>query len=305
MVQTARLRRAWNAVSLYYRQSEQDRSRVSVEDALLADGELRETKVAFWRRYRLRFAPEVHPSDSTVSRVSREMAKRMLCVFNVWKVSSLQFQLTTVQRKRKLAEGLYTEETNEEEPIFQDWEGYLDKLHTLMVAYWMAGTAATQSSPDIQLEKTLGADSTQFVQVPLDVAMQYYYRAKRTAGALPPARRLQWLRAKDVDERSEWVTRFREATASLGVVIKEVYAARDARWAVGLQEPQAASSQVAPAPASKAAASTNLLTQGKPIGGRPVHARRDGDLPGLPARQARRQRQVHAGGTSLRSRDPG
>ena len=50
-------------------------------------------------------------------RVNREMAKRMLCVFNVWKVRSLQFQLTTVQRKRKLAEGLYTE-TNEEEPIF-------------------------------------------------------------------------------------------------------------------------------------------------------------------------------------------
>ncbi|CAJ1327947.1 unnamed protein product [Effrenium voratum] len=268
MVQTARLRRAWNAVSLYYRQSEQDRSRVSVEDldALLADGELRETKVAFWRRYRLRFPPEVHPSDSTVSRVSREMAKRMLCVFNVWKVRSLQFQLTTVQRKRKLAEGLYTEETNKEEPIFQDWEGYLDKLHTLMVAYSMAG-------------------------------------------ALPLARRLQWwLQAKDVDERSERVTRFRESTASLGVVIKEVYAAQDAHWAVGVQEPQAASSQVAPAPASKAAASTNLLTQGKPYWrspGGPDHARRDADLPGLPARQVRRQRQVHARGTSLRSRDPG
>ena len=179
MVQTARLRRAWNAVSLYYHQSEQDRSRVSVEDldALLADGELRETKVAFWRRYRLRFPPKVHPSDSTVSRVSREIAKRMLCVFNVWKVRSLQFQLTTVQRKRKLAEGLYTEETNEEEPIFQDWEGYLNKLHTLMVAYSMAGTAATQGSPDIQLEKTLGAESTQLVQVPLDVATQYYTTA--------------------------------------------------------------------------------------------------------------------------------
>ena len=307
MVQTARLRRAWNAVSLCYRQSEQDRSRVSVEDldALLADGELRETKVAFWRRYRLRFPPEVHPSDSTVSRVSREMAKRMLCVFNVWKVRSLQFQLTTVQRKRKLAEGLCTEETNKEEPIFQDWEGYLDKLHTLMVAYSMAGT---QSSPDIQLEKTLGADSTQFVQVPLNVPMQYYYRAKRPARALPLARRLQWLQAKDVDERSEWVTRFRESTASLGVVIKEVYAAQDAHWAVGVQEPQAASSQVAPAPASKAAASTNLLTQGKPYWRSPSgpdHARRDADLPGLPARQVRRQRQVHARGTSLRSRDPG
>ena len=141
----------------------------------------------------------------------------------------------------------------------------------------MAGTAALQGSPNIQLEKTLGADSTQFVQVPLDVAMQYYCRAKRTAGALPPARRLQWLQAKDVDERSEWVTRFRKLTASLGVVIKEIYAARDANWAVGVQEPQIATTQAAPATASKAAASTNLLTQGKPIGGRPVaRTMRDG-----------------------------
>ena len=106
--------------------------------------------------------------------------------------------------------------------------------------------------------------------------MQYYYRAKRTAGALPPARRLQWLQAKDVDERSEWVTWFRESTASLGVVIKEVYAARDAHWAAGVHE-QTGATQAVPATASKAAASTNLLTQGKPIGGRPVaRTMRDG-----------------------------
>ncbi|CAJ1421509.1 unnamed protein product [Effrenium voratum] len=66
-------------------------------------------------------------------------------------------------------------------------------------------------------------------------------------------------------------------TASLGVVIKEIYAARDANWAVGVQEPQIATTQAAPATASKAAASTNLLTQGKPIGGRPVaRTMRDG-----------------------------
>ena len=36
----------------------------------------------------------------------------------------------------------------------------------------------------------------------------YYFRAKKCAFALPPPRRLQWLQAKDVEERSEWVTRF-------------------------------------------------------------------------------------------------
>ena len=36
-----------------------------------------------WKRYRQRFPPDLHPSDATVSRVSREMDRRMLCVFEL------------------------------------------------------------------------------------------------------------------------------------------------------------------------------------------------------------------------------
>lgn len=56
-LQGARVRRAWAAVSLYFKQSEQDRSRISASDldALLGDSELRDLKSAFWRRYKLRF----------------------------------------------------------------------------------------------------------------------------------------------------------------------------------------------------------------------------------------------------------
>ena len=81
-LQGARVRRAWAAVSLYFKQSEQDRSRISASDldALLGDSELRDLKSAFWRRYKLRFPPEVHPADATISRVTRELTKRMLCV---------------------------------------------------------------------------------------------------------------------------------------------------------------------------------------------------------------------------------
>ena len=55
---------------------------------------------------------------------------------------------------------------------------------------------------------------------------------KKCVAALAPSRRLQWLQAKDVEERSEWVTRFREGTSPLGVVIKQVMEARDAHWVV-------------------------------------------------------------------------
>ena len=132
-IQLARLRRAWSAVRLWYQQAEQDRSKVSTADldTLLQDSELRDFKLMFWIRYRLKFPPEIHPADATLSRVSREMTKRMLCVFSVWKVRSLQYQLHTTNKKRKLADGLFTEEAEEDDAMGQDWEGYLDKLHTL------------------------------------------------------------------------------------------------------------------------------------------------------------------------------
>ena len=73
LLQTARVRRAWSAVRLYFQQAEQDRSKVALADldSILGDSELRDVKTAFWQRYKLRFPAEVHPSDMVVSRVSR------------------------------------------------------------------------------------------------------------------------------------------------------------------------------------------------------------------------------------------
>ena len=238
IIQTARMRRAWQAVRLYFTQAEQDRSKVMLADldSLLEDGELRNVKQSFWRRYRLRFPTEVHPADSLLSRVSREIAKRMLCVYPIGKVRNLQFQLTTVQKKRKLGDNLWTEEVETEDMGVHDENTYLDKLHTLLLAYAMAGVEALPGV-DLTKESTLGAASVEFVGVPLDTVLAYYYRAKRCTLSLPPSRRLAWLQAKDTEERSEWVTRFRESTDSLGLVIKQVMEARDAHWTVSNPTP--------------------------------------------------------------------
>ena len=193
MVQIARLRRAWAAVSLFYQTAEQDRSKVQTTDldSMLNESELRDSKTAFWRRYRLKFPTEVHPADTTVSRVSRELSKRMLCVFNLWKVKTLQFQLTTNQKKRKLGENLYTEEVDEDEPCQHNVESYLDRLYTLMLAYAIAGVAPPPgTAPDATKEATLGADSTEFAAVPLDVCMTYWFRAKRTCYQVHPSKRM-------------------------------------------------------------------------------------------------------------------
>ena len=95
-------------------------------------------------------APPGRIVDATVSRVSREMSKRLLCVFDVWKVRSLQFQLTSSSKKRKLADTLFVE----------DWEGYVDKLYTLLVAYALAGPGRVSGAPEAAREAVLGADST-------------------------------------------------------------------------------------------------------------------------------------------------
>ena len=100
LLQTARVRSAWSAVRLYFQQAEQDRLKVALADldSILGDSELRDAKTAFWQRYKLRFSAEVHPSDMVVSRVSRELSKRMLCVF-------------------KFGDNLYTEETETDEHV--------------------------------------------------------------------------------------------------------------------------------------------------------------------------------------------
>ena len=273
LIQGSRLRRAWTAVTLYYRNQDQDRSKVSLSDldTMLADNELRDVKTNFWIRYHMRYPPEIHPADATLSRVSRELSKRMLCVYNLWKVRTLQYQLHTTQKKRKLAEGLYTEDAEDEDKIPHDWESYMDRLLTLLLAYAMAGVTPRAGVRDASLEKSLGADSTAFVEVPLDIVMQYFHRAKRQSSLLPMSQRLVWLEARDLEDRSDWVARFRESSKSLGEVIKETSMARDAHWVPHVvpggtraEQGKATTSSPGPAPLS------SQFSLGKAINGKKV-----------------------------------
>ncbi|CAJ1359982.1 unnamed protein product [Effrenium voratum] len=196
-IQAARLRRAWHAVSLYYKTAEQDRSRVAIEDldSLLGDTKLRSAKEAFRVRYKLRFPTEVYPSDAAVSRASRQMSKRLLCVTSVWKVKTLQWQLGTSSKKRKLGEGLWTEEPDDEQPGHQDWETYLDRLFTLLLAYALGGVKALDKAPSAKEEDVLGADTTKFVFVPLTGRGHALPRESPVIKATYEARDAHWVPA--------------------------------------------------------------------------------------------------------------
>ena len=109
-----------------------------------------------------------------------------------------------------------TEEPDDEQPGHQDWETYLDRLFTLLLAYALGGVKALDNAPPAKEEDALGADTTKFVYVPLDVVMRYHARARRTSASLPYASRLAWLQQRDTEERADWVSRFRESNLTLG-----------------------------------------------------------------------------------------
>ncbi|CAE7538614.1 unnamed protein product [Symbiodinium sp. CCMP2592] len=227
-LQTARLRRTWAAVKVFFQHA--DAGRVPDLDDLLDDSSLRDMKQQFWRRYKTRFPPELYPSDATLSRVTRELNKRMLCVFSVWKVKSLQFQLLSTSKKRKLGDNLYTEDQDQDEVIPRDCESYLDRLQILLTAYALAGVQPVAGSPPANGENTVGSDTTQFVHAPLDVLMEYFHRAKRSVSQVQGPKTLSWLQHKDNEERAVWVSKFRESTKTLGAVVREVLDLRDAHW---------------------------------------------------------------------------
>ena len=108
--------------------------------------------------------------------------------------------------------------------------------------------------------------------------MQYLFRAKRSSMSLPPAKRLAWLQQRDVEERSEWVARFRDSTKSLVVVMKEVFGARDAHWtshSAGLPDPPFP--PVPPGEKATSVSGAGSFALGKPIGGKAVaRVMRDG-----------------------------
>ena len=98
----------------------------------------------------MRFPPEVHPADTTISSVAREIQKRMLCVYKILRVKAFQFQLTTSQKKRKLSDSLFIEDREDKEVVVaHDVYNYLDRLFTLLLAYYaMACCARVTGAPD-------------------------------------------------------------------------------------------------------------------------------------------------------------
>ena len=238
-INEARLRRAWHAVKQLATLREADRTRSDTADLddMLDEVSLRDAKAEFWKRYKLRFPAEITPSDSMVSRCHREMGRRMLMVFNVWQAKSLMHQVTSSQKKRKIAESLFVVDAVEEEAPQRTVDQYMDQLYTYLLALAIAGAQKAPGCPT-SLEG-LGAESTRYVLVPLDLLQAYYWRARRASQCVPEQARLGWLEKIDTEERGLWVSSFRDSDLTLGTVIAQVMQKRDAHWAFTSVVPRA------------------------------------------------------------------
>ncbi|CAJ1389812.1 unnamed protein product [Effrenium voratum] len=228
----ARLRKAWHSVRLQATAREKDHSQAQIQDLddPLGDEDLLDLKTSFWRRYKLSFPPEIHPSDSLISRVARECHKRMLMVTNLWLVKTLMFQVTSSRKRQKVGDMLYMDAPEEVAPATKDLSGYLSRLHTYLLALAIAGVRAIPGGADPSTERDLGADSTKVVQIPLDTLMAYYFRAVRAVQSKGGASALAWLEQQDIQERAHWVQSFRQSQKHLGVIVKETMQLRDAHW---------------------------------------------------------------------------
>ena len=150
--ESSRVRQAVEGVDAAYQQEEVTKKRASEiddMDILLPQPDMDELRDAFWGRYKLVFPIEVEPGDSLVSRVAKEMRKRVMTVRSVWQTKAQNHHLQTERKRRKLADGLdiLDAERPPDRPVQRTLTNYLLLLHTTLLAYAKAGSKRLPSAP--------------------------------------------------------------------------------------------------------------------------------------------------------------
>jgi len=232
LLATSRLRQAWTRLREDKADQDTIRKKGLLEvdlDEMIPRPELDNLNVMHYTRYKLTWPPERAPADTLVSRYSKEVDKRLLCLGDMWKVRTQSHQQRAKRKKQRVAEDveLLIGDPEDEDNQTQDLVLYLAGLETAMIALSIAGIKPASATPPPDIR---GVDTVLIVQVPLDITMRYFYRAQQKVARMPPSEGLRWLQRKDEDERSIWVDRYRNGTKTLGAIILETMNQREAMW---------------------------------------------------------------------------
>ena len=155
--------------------------------------------------------------------LSRGATARLIVAFSAFTKYGPQKRFSTrcppLRSARRLAPELYTYEDDIDPSPSHTTEIYLSLLHTYLLALAIAGSNKVPGAPS---EGAFGSDPTAFVGAPWDVLEAYYFRATRTALAIPEASRAAWLERVDVAERAVWVSQFRDGDRTMGQEIQTI-----------------------------------------------------------------------------------
>ena len=235
----ARLRRAWKSL----RQTKEEQEAVKRKgvdetdlDILLPQPELDTIAARHWARYKLTWPPDIQPSDLLISRVTKEVEKRVLSVRDVTKVKTVA-QMQRASRKRlKIADSIeIVQGEMEQDPDIANVHAYTQALQTLLIAYSYPGSKQLANAPTSEPK---GTDTTKVVECPLDVLWRYYHRVCDRASRLPYGEALEWVRSHDESERALWVDLFRNSQDSLGMVVQRSLLVREAMWEIPPRPPR-------------------------------------------------------------------
>ena len=201
-IREARLRRTWHTVKQLATLRESGRARPDMVDLdeMLDDVSSREVKAGSRKCYKLRFPADITPSSALVGSCHREMDRGMLMVFNAWQARNLRHQVTSSQKERKIVDSLFVVDAVEEEAPQETGNQYLDQLYTYLLSLAIARAQKAPRCPGVG--EGLGAESTNYVGVPLDLLQAYFGRARRTSQCGPEQARLGWLGRLDTEGRA-------------------------------------------------------------------------------------------------------
>ena len=234
--QTSRLRMAWTAIRAATEKSVVIKKRDGEADdldKLLPQGDLDDLHELFWNRHRLTYEPDDETADGLISRLHREIYRRLLTVRDVWATKCLIHQVKSEKKRTQLAEGLDLVHTEMavELPCKHNVVNFLHLHAAMMLAYAKAGI---KRRPDAPQQEPRGADPCLFVECPYDILLKYHRRIQARVHKLadlnqPP---LEWVMNRDIAEREVWVRDFRNSKLSLGTVIAQAYEKREALWQI-------------------------------------------------------------------------
>ena len=203
---------------------------VEDEDVPLPSEELKRLESLFFNRYKLRVSADEDAGETVVSRLKRQLNRHCIRFENILKTRTRKGETAETRVKRtKLGdktELVEREEPERRQPRTITVEVYLDALWTYILGLARAGIEEVQDKPSAA--ETEGAQTYDYVQIPLDVTMNYHSRAKRFAASLPKDRALAILKEIDEAERMLWTERVRGPKA--GMVIHQIMMERAHVW---------------------------------------------------------------------------